>query len=84
MIRDAVTAGLLSQQPLVTRVTAVIEADTDTSMGALEDDDKALAKLYKPCSGRGVAANNRRIQRAHSHEPDSIRDRTQHLLVTRE
>ena len=45
MIQDAVTAGLLPKQPLVTRLAAVVEAATITNFEALDDEDKASAKL---------------------------------------
>ena len=45
MTGDAVTAELLPEQLLVTRLTTGIEAATDTYMGARDDDDKALDKL---------------------------------------
>ena len=44
MIQDGVTAGLLPQQPLETRLAAVIETAISTHLGALDDEDKATAK----------------------------------------
>ena len=46
MIRDAVAAGLLPEQPLVARLAAVVEAATTTHLQALDDEDKASANLY--------------------------------------
>ena len=45
MIQDGVTAGLLPQEPLETRLGAVIEAAISTNLRALVED-KATAKLY--------------------------------------
>ena len=45
MIQDAVIAGLLSKHLLETRL-AVIETATSTCFGALDNEDKATAKLY--------------------------------------
>ena len=42
MIQDGVTAGLLPKQPLA----AVIETALSTYLDALDDEDKATAKLY--------------------------------------
>ena len=44
MIQDAVTAGLLPKQPLVTRLATVIETATTTYLETL--GDQATAKLY--------------------------------------
>ena len=44
MIQDAVTAGLLLEQPLVTRLAAVSEAATTTNLEALDDEDKATGR----------------------------------------
>ena len=38
--------AFLPKQPLETRLAAVIETVTSTHLGALDDDDKATAKLY--------------------------------------
>ena len=46
MIQDGVTAGLLPQQLLETRLAAVIETAISTYLGALDGEDKAMAKLY--------------------------------------
>ena len=46
MIQDAVTAVLLPKQPLETGLAAVIETATSTYLGALDDEDRATAKLY--------------------------------------
>ena len=45
-IQDAVMAGFLPQQPLVTRFAVVIEAATTADLEAFDDEDKATAKLY--------------------------------------
>ena len=46
MIHDAVTAGLVLQHPLETRLDAVIATATSTYLDALDDEDRATAKLY--------------------------------------
>ena len=46
MIQDAVLAGLLPKQHLESRLAAVIETYTSTYLSALDDEDKAMAKLY--------------------------------------
>ena len=46
MIQDAVTPGILPKHPLQTRLAAVIETATSTYLEALDDDDRATAKLY--------------------------------------
>ena len=46
MIQDAVMAGLLPKRPLVTSLAAIIEAATTTYLEALDDEDRATAKLY--------------------------------------
>ena len=46
MIQDAVMAGLLPEQPLVTRLAAVGEAATTANLEAHDDEDKATAKVY--------------------------------------
>ena len=46
MLQDAVTAGLLPKQHLETRLAAVIETALSTNFDALDDEDKATAKLY--------------------------------------
>ena len=46
MIQDAVLAGLLPKHPLETRLAAVIQTATSTYLSALDDEDKATAKLY--------------------------------------
>ena len=46
MIQDVVTAGFLLQQPLETRLDAVIATATSTYLEALDDKDRATAKLY--------------------------------------
>ena len=45
MMRD-VEAGLLWEEPLVTRLAAVVEAATTTCLEALDDEDEATAELY--------------------------------------
>ena len=45
-IQDAVTAGLLLKRPLEARLGVVIETATSTNLGALDDEDRATAKLY--------------------------------------
>ena len=45
MIQDAVFAGFLPEQSLETRLAAVIETVTSTYLSALDDEDKATAKL---------------------------------------
>ena len=44
MIQDAVLAGFLLQQPLETRINAVIATATSTYLDALDDQDRATAK----------------------------------------
>ena len=44
-IQDRVTAGLLPKHPLETRLAAVIETALCTYLDALDDEDKATAKL---------------------------------------
>ena len=46
MTQDAVTAGLLPKHPLETRLAAIIGTATSTCLGALDDEDRATAKLY--------------------------------------
>ena len=46
MVQDAVTAALLPKHPLETRPVAVIDTATTTYLEALDDEDKATAKLY--------------------------------------
>ena len=46
MIQDAVLAGLLLQRPLETRLAAAIATDTSANLDALDDEDRATAKLY--------------------------------------
>ena len=46
MIQDGVIAGLLPHHPLETRLAAVIETAISTYFDALDDEDKASAKLY--------------------------------------
>ena len=46
MIQDAVSAGLLLQPPLEARLDAVIATATSTYLEALDDEDRATAKLY--------------------------------------
>ena len=53
MIHDAVTAGLLLQQLLETRFDAVIAAASSTFLDALDDEDRATAKLHVQESGPG-------------------------------
>ena len=45
MIRDAVWAGVLPGQILEARLSEVIETATTTYLSALDDEDKATAKL---------------------------------------
>ena len=45
MIQDGVTAGLLPKNLLETRLAAVIETALSTYLDALDDEDKATAKL---------------------------------------
>ena len=46
MIQDAVLAGLLPKHLLETRLAAVIETATSTILDALDDEDRATAKLH--------------------------------------
>ena len=46
MIQDGVTAGPLPMGPVETRLAAVIETALSTYLDALDDEDKATAKLY--------------------------------------
>ena len=46
MIQDAAAAGLLSKQPLETRLDAVVETATSDNLDALDSEDQAMAKLY--------------------------------------
>ena len=39
-------AGLLPKQPLETRLAAIIDTATTICLGALDDEDKATAKLH--------------------------------------
>ena len=45
MIQDAVSAGLLPKQPLVTRLGVVTEAAAPAYLEALDGEEKATAKL---------------------------------------
>ena len=46
MIQDALTAGLVLQQPLEARLDAVIATATSTCLEALDVEDRATAELY--------------------------------------
>ena len=46
MIQDALTAGLVLQQPLEARLDAVIATATSTCLEALDEEDRATAELY--------------------------------------
>ena len=46
MIQGAVMAGLLPKQPLEIWLAAIIDTATTTNLGAVDDEDKATAKLY--------------------------------------
>ena len=46
MIRDGVWAGLLPEHLLEIRLTVAIETATSTCPSALDEEDKATAKLY--------------------------------------
>ena len=73
MIRDAATAGILPDQPLLTRRSALIESGIVAFLDALDDADRPTAMMYlqrgSPGSGRVVAADNPRTQRPNHHEP---------------
>ena len=46
MIQDAVVAGILPKHSLETRLAAVVGTATTTYLQALDDEDRATAKLY--------------------------------------
>ena len=46
MIRDATAAGLLPEQPLLARLSALIESATAAVVGALGDAGRPTARLY--------------------------------------
>ena len=53
MMQDAVTAGLLLQRPLEARLDVVTETATSTNIATLDDEDRAVAKLYVQKGGPG-------------------------------
>ena len=85
MIQDAITAGLLPKQPPETRPAAVIET-ASTYLGALDDEDKAMAKLYVQKAVQAaeisVAANNWRSTGTQRHKPESRSLRTLQLCLS--
>ena len=46
MIRDATTAGLLTEQPLGARLDNLVEAASTASLDTLDDGEKVTAQLY--------------------------------------
>ena len=80
MIQDGVTAGLLAQQPLETRVAAVIETAISTYLSALGDEDSATTKVVCSEGGAGsrrsLAANHRGTAGTRRDKPDHRTPRT--------
>ena len=77
MIQVAVTAGLLLQHTLETRLDAAIATTTSTFFDALDDDDRATAKLHVQRAAQvAEEAWQQTIGRAswaQRHKPDNVR-----------
>ena len=77
MIQDAVVAGLLSKQPLETRLAAVIETATCAYLGALDSEDQAMAKLHVQKAAKAATQAWQQTvdskKRAQRPKPDSVR-----------
>ena len=96
VIQDGVTAGLLPKQPLETRLAAVIETALSTYLDALDDEDKATAKLYVQKAAQaadeawqqtvgglqGPASQNRQQQPSNIPAPLSGRGQRRHGLLS--
>ena len=55
MIQDAVLAGLLPKHTLANRHAANSETATSTYFGALDDEERATAKLYVQKAAQAAA-----------------------------
>ena len=86
MIQDAALVGLLPKPPLVTRGAAVTETATSTFLGALDDEDRAMAQLHVQKAAQAAdeawTANNWRDAGAQRPKPDSVRPRTPQLSIS--
>ena len=79
MIRDAATAGLLTEQPLGARLDNLVEAASTASLDTLDDGEKLTAQLY--LQNAAQAADEEWQQIVQGHNGPTVTNPTPHLAA---